>query len=381
MTMQKAASPIPLPCPSAALRPAPSGDSAQHALWKLLDALALCRAQYNLSPNSLSVLRALISFLPKTTTATDALLVWPSNRSLCERADGMDERTLRRHLDRLVKAELIFRRSSSNGKRFALRCRKTIVMAFGFDLGPLLERAEEIIAAAQNVRNRAEQATTLRVEILNLLHALGPALALEAKEEAGIRRALRRRADPEKLSEMRDKLMTANQEYLSRTDDLTASDSQIDRHQQKTEKDYYASVCRVPNETQKTAENRNAQTLKRCDTDDDITLEDCLDATTESRSFAQEPVRNWADLMRLADTLAPMIGIDRELSEHTKRAMGPLHAAISTLCIIQRSGHIQRPAAYLRRLAILAEAGQYSLRSLVRSTLRQKFTAANPEPA
>lgn len=379
--MQKAASPVPLPRPSATLRQAPPGDSVQHALWKLLDALALCRAQYNLTANSLSVLRALISFLPKTITATDALLVWPSNRSLCERADGMDERTLRRHLDRLVKAGLICRRSSSNGKRFALRCRKTIVMAFGFDLGPLVERAEEITTAAQSVRNRAEQATTLRVEILNLLHDLGQTPALEAEEEAGIRRVLRRRADLEKLSEMRDKLMTAHREYVSRTDVLPASDSQIDRHQQRTEKDYYDSVCHPPNETQKTAENSNAQTLKHCDADDDITLEDCLDATTESRSFAQEPVRNWTDLMRLADTLAPMIGINRELSEHTKRAMGPLQAAISILCIIQRSNHVQRPAAYLRKLAILAEAGQYSLRSLVRGTLRQKFTAANPEPA
>ena len=69
-------------------------------LWRLLDALALCRGRYDLTTNSLSVLRALISFLPKDAVCEHGpIVVWPSNQTLAERADGMDERTFRRHLD------------------------------------------------------------------------------------------------------------------------------------------------------------------------------------------------------------------------------------------------------------------------------------------
>jgi len=379
--MRKAVSPIPL-INSGAARPQPDqGDGVQRDLWKLLDKLALCRRHYDLTANSLSVLRALISFLPKTTPASGDLLVWPSNRSLCERADGMDERTLRRHLERLVNAGLISRRASSNGKRFAVRCRRAVVMAFGFDLWPLHERADEIASAAEAVRDQDEQSATLRTEILNLLHSLDDTAAKpDADEEAEIRRILRRRISLERLTELRDQLARAHRKLASVPRILTATDRQIDRHQQRTEKDYYESVCPLPSEAPRETQDLNPQDVKRGNADDDITLKNCLDATSESRAFAQQPVQSWTDLVHLADTLSPMIGIDKELSEHTKRAMGPLQAAISILCIIQRSDRIQRPAAYLRRLAILAEGGQYSLKSMIRGALRRKFAAVNPVP-
>lgn len=351
---------------------------SQHELWKLLDALAICRAQYKLTANSLSVLRALISFLPKSATPHEPMLVWPSNHSLCERADGMDERTLRRHIERLVKAGLISRRSSSNGKRFALRHKKTIVNAFGFDLSPMNDRSEEIVTRAQNERDEAQQCRNLRCEILRLLHEISqsPEL-LNPEEEACIRRTLRRKVDMIVLSEIHKNLTRSHHNSDIEPTNLTAKDSQSDRHQQKTEKDYYESVCsKLPIGVTKDEKLGDIKE-KYAKRDKDLTIEDCLDATTESRTFAQEPVRTWADMIRLADTLAPMIGIDPELRDHSKRAMGPLKAAISVLCIIQRSAHIKRPAAYLRKLAILAETNEYSLSSLVSSALRTKFTAAN----
>lgn len=164
-------------------------------MWRLLDALALCRGRYNLTTSSLSVLRALISFLPKDAVCEHGLIVvWPSNQTLAERADGMDERTLRRHLAKLCEAGLIARRSSSNGKRFALRVRKTVVAAFGFSIQPLLDSAIEIRHAAEEARAGEDQILTTRKLILNLLFTLREDTcdALSDVEEAEIRRQLRR---------------------------------------------------------------------------------------------------------------------------------------------------------------------------------------------
>jgi len=138
-------------------------------------------------------------------------------------------------------------------------------------------------------------------------------------------------------------------------EEITASDRQIDRHLQKTEEESFNSVS-TTDYTSAPVTDRAAATKQGSRGDDTgICLDDCLRATTESQAFAPGPVRTWSDMMRLADTLAPMTGMERELADHARRAMGPGQSAISILCLIQRSHHIRRPAAYPRKRATLAE--------------------------
>jgi len=349
-------------------------------LWRLLDALAFCRGRYDLTTNSLSVLRALISFLPKDAVCEQGpIVVWPSNKALAERADGMDERTLRRHLAKLCKAGLIERKSSSNGKRFALRVRKTVVAAFGFNIQPLLDSAAEILHAAEEARALEDQILATRKLILNLLFALRETScdALSSAEEAEIRRQLRRNASLADLLTTRRNLEQLRMETSCDDSELSANHSQNDRHQQNTKKDHLDSVAQHETSDIDPVVLTTSSPAPTPDRSHDLTLQDCLEAATESIAFAQEPVRTWDDLVRLADTLAPMIGIERELADHTRRAMGLLPAAISILCLIQRGDQIHKPAAYLRKLAILAENGLYSLKSLVRKAQRHRFAAVN----
>ena len=349
-------------------------------LWRLLDALALCRGSYDLTTNSLSVLRALISFLPKDAVCKHGpIVVWPSNQTLAERADGMDERTLRRHLAKLCQAGLIERKSSSNGKRFALRVRKTVVAAFGFNIQPLLDSAAEIRHAAEEARALEDQILATRKLILNLLFALREAScdALSGVEEAEIRRQLRRDASLADLLTTKRNLEQIQMDDSCDATELSASHSQNDRHQQNTKKEYLDSVSQNKTSDIEPAVHTPCSSAQPPDRSNDLTLQDCLEAATESIAFTQEPVRTWDDMIRLADTLAPMIGIERELADHTRRAMGVLPAAISILCLIQRGDQIQKPAAYLRKLAMLAENGLYSLKSLVRNAQRHRFAAVN----
>ena len=121
--------------------------------WKVFKAVCVARPRLGVSERALAVLNALISFYPDTTlTGEDDLIVFPSNELLCLRTHGMPASTLRRQLAALVDAGLIVRRDSPNGKRYARKGRGgEIKLAFGFDLAPLVVRAEEFEAMAQEI--------------------------------------------------------------------------------------------------------------------------------------------------------------------------------------------------------------------------------------
>src|SRR5690606_16844658 len=119
---------------------------------------------------ALGVLNALLSFHPDTDLVEgEGLVVFPSNAQLALRAHGMAPATLRRHLSVLVECGLIVRRDSPNGKRYARKDQGgEISQAFGFDLTPLLARAQEFERMADAVRGerRALQLVKERITIL-----------------------------------------------------------------------------------------------------------------------------------------------------------------------------------------------------------------------
>jgi replication initiation protein RepC len=98
--------------------------------------------------------------------------VFPSNASLSERANGLDERTLRRSLGRLSAAELIERKNSANGKRFPLRYGGIIRDAFGIDLRPLIQRYGLLATQALQLTEERERLRSLKAEALALRASL-----------------------------------------------------------------------------------------------------------------------------------------------------------------------------------------------------------------
>ena len=70
------------------------------------------------------------------------------------------------HLAALVDTGLIIRRDSPNGKRYARKNRAgEVETAFGFDLAPMVARAEEYAALAEEVRQDDRTARILRERI------------------------------------------------------------------------------------------------------------------------------------------------------------------------------------------------------------------------
>ena len=122
--------------------------------YEILGPVRFLRKELGLTSNDVTVLTALISFLPRDGYASEGgtslklTIVFPSNASLSERANGIDERTLRRSLGRLDAAGLIDRKNSVNGKRFPLRYGGIIRDAFGIDLKPLIQNHDALTTKA-----------------------------------------------------------------------------------------------------------------------------------------------------------------------------------------------------------------------------------------
>ncbi|MBQ08130.1 MAG: replication protein C [Roseobacter sp.] len=146
--------------------------------YELLGPVRILRKELGLTTNDLAVLTALISFLPREKRGgldsrhIALTVVFPSNASLSERVNGLDERTLRRSLGRLSTAELIERKSSANGKRFPLRYGGMIKDAFGIDLKPLIQRYDTLTMQASRLTDELERLRSLKTEALALRASL-----------------------------------------------------------------------------------------------------------------------------------------------------------------------------------------------------------------
>ena len=146
--------------------------------YELLGPVRILRKELGLTTNDLAVLTALISFLPRERRGGldnrqfALTVVFPSNASLSERSNGLDERTLRRSLGRLSTAELIERKSSANGKRFPLRYGGVIKDAFGIDLKPLIQRYDTLTMQASQLTEELERLRSLKTEALALRASL-----------------------------------------------------------------------------------------------------------------------------------------------------------------------------------------------------------------
>ena len=218
--------------------------------WALLADLRLARAALGVTDRDLVVLNALLGLLPgKELPDGPSLLVHPSNATLSDRAHGMPESTLRRHLAALVAAGLIARQDSPNGKRYALRDRSgAVVQAFGFDLRPLLARAEEIRSLAEAQRQadlllrqrRTQLVIRLRDADKLCAYAAEQGLVVDTLEARlmALSRGLRRKMTLPQIDaalEMSVDILARITTLLSsETQEMSGNDSQRDRKVQRS---------------------------------------------------------------------------------------------------------------------------------------------------
>ncbi|MER8396087.1 replication initiation protein RepC [Mesorhizobium sp. M1340] len=372
-------------------------DASVHK-WHVFQDIKDARIALGATDRALAILDALLSFHPDTALHGDSeLIVWPSNDQLIRRANGMPPTTLRRHLAVLVECGLIIRRDSPNGKRFARRGQGgEIEQAYGFDISPIVARAEEFKELAEAVRSEKkafrlvkERLTICRRDIVKMIDA-----GIEEGVPANwgrVQQAYRAivgqipRTAPrqtfEAIAEELEALWTEVREALEsfvKTQNVDANESRNGCHIQNSKPDTkFESESGLGNKDEaggNVADTDNVRSLPKRELPLGIVLDACPNMLWLVKGGGG--IRNWREFLAAAEVARPTMGISPSAWEEAHTAMGEQQAAITIAAIYQRQDQINSAGGYLRSLTDRAKAGKFSVWPMVMALLRAKLDAS-----
>jgi replication initiation protein RepC len=368
--------------------------------WELLRELSKAQADFGISERDLTVLQGLLSFFPDDALGGNTeMVVFPSNKAICERLNGMPCSTMRRHIARLVDAGLLMRRDSPNGKRYVRKHGEERV-AFGFDLSPLYCQSEEVARAAEAVREAEDRVRRLR-EVVSLMRRDLAALAEFGEEvQPGLglwdqfrdkavltARALRRKLTLEELSAFRadlEALLDHARNVIDgpETEKMNTNGANIERHHHNPNEE---SIDLEP------ALEKGGAAADAPDVETDAPGADAEEANTRRvpkiplhlviagcpslKTFYQGDIRHWHQLFDAACHVRPAMGISASAWEEAQRFMGPEQASIVVVAMLERFADIRSPGGYLRALTSKAAAGEFSCGSMVMALMSRRTAA------
>ena len=368
--------------------------------WELLRELSKAQAAFGVSERDLTVLQGLLSFFPDDALGGNAeMVVFPSNKAICERLNGMPCSTMRRHLARLVEAGLLQRRDSPNGKRYVRKHGEDRV-AFGFDLSPLYCQSEEIARAAEAVREAEERVRRLR-EVVSLMRRdlaalaefgdeMQPGLGFwdQLRDKAALTaRALRRKLSVEDLAAYRadlEALLDQARNIIDgpETEEMNTNDAQSERHHHNSNKESIdlepaleksGAAAGVPDvdrdEPVADVDEQDTRHLPK------IPLHLVIAACPSLKTFYQGEIRHWHQLFDAACHVRPAMGISASAWEEAQRFMGPEQASIVVAAMLERFADIRSPGGYLRALTAKAAAGEFSCGPMVMALIGRRNAA------
>ncbi|MBR9766164.1 MAG: replication initiation protein RepC [Rhodobacteraceae bacterium] len=368
--------------------------------WELLRELSKAQASFAVTERDLTVLQGLLSFFPDDVLGGNSeMIVFPSNKAICERLNGMACSTMRRHLGQLVQAGLLVRRDSPNGKRYTRKQGEDRV-AFGFDLSPLYCRAEEIARAAEAVREAEQRHRRLR-EVVSLMRRDLAALAefgAEVRPGAGLwdemldvaaltARALRRKLPLAELATFRAQLETlldAGRALVDGpdTEEMNTSAAQNEQHYHNSNKDSHelepsfekaGSAGGAPDSDP--GENEEVSTAEAHRPLPKIPLHLVVMSCPALKSFYDGDIRHWHQLHDAASHVRPAMGISVSAWDEAQRHMGPEQASIVVAAMLERFDDIRSPGGYLRALTAKAAAGEFSCGPMVMALVGRRRAA------
>lgn len=367
--------------------------------WHVFNDIREAKVPLGLTDRALAILNALLTFHPETTLGADGeLIVFPSNNQLIARAYGMSPATLRRHLSNLVECGIVIRRDSPNGKRYARKDSDgEIEQAYGFDLMPLVARAAEFSALAEEVRaerralKRAkEELTLLRRDIAKLIEfghsegVPGDWFGFEERYRA-ILCTLPRLAGVMLLTEINGELANLRTDIEKiligqlNLENSSGSESQFERHIQNSNPNLKSESEAVLRKDQKsspgvTGEPEEPARSQPSITRDMIPLRLVLDACPNVIWAGKGgDIRSWSELAAATEIIRPMLGISPSAWGEAVAVLGADHAAATLAAIYQRADLIHSAGGYLRNLVTRAKNGQFTVWPMLMALLRAKL--------
>lgn len=350
-------------------------------------------------------------------------IVWSSNAFL-EEQTGFSLSALRRHVRRLCEAGVIAMKDSPNGKRWGKRDEDGyIVMAYGFDLGPLAARAEEFEGVyeqlqeerqfCQSLRNKITvMRRTLRAKIDKALESRlrGPWVDLQIEYQAMVDRLPSRPVGSERLLDLVDWFVElvekVEQAFMDAfewpnesdarqpsqapetvTNDrssslkMTPRDVADDTHLQTTNQPYPVNSNSLQTKAA-TAEPSISEPPPSVERGVDLNIEwstnpverssdlhvttlmaSCPRFAKTARTVVGGYVKSWNDIHRAAGRIRAMSGISEDAWNVAQRALGPEVAAAAVALIYDKysDGEIKSPGGYLRGMVEKAQEGELHL--------------------
>ncbi|MBO9127689.1 MULTISPECIES: plasmid replication protein RepC [unclassified Rhizobium] len=364
--------------------------------WRVFRDVSDARSRLGLQDRALAVLNALLTFSPGPELSDQGnLVVFPSNAQLSARTNGIAGTTLRKCLGLLVEAGVIIRKDSPNGKRYARKSGEgNIEDAYGFSLAPLLARAGEFAALAQEVaaeqrrfRIMKDRLTIVRRDVRKLI-TVGMEESLAGDWGAAeacfveIVGKFARRPTIQDLTASLDEMTLLHEEVsrmLKTQEETTKDDGNAIAYgchiqNSNTESSYELEPSFERKQGEKS--ERNSRT-KRMGEPETFALPMVLRACPEILPFGPRgSISSWRDMMSAAVTVRSMLGVSPSAYEEACEVMGQAGAAIAIACIYERGGHINSAGGYLRDLTGKARRGEFSLAPMLFAALR-----ANALPA
>lgn len=349
-------------------------DKAIHK-WNVFKNIREAKEKLGVSDRALAVLNALLSFHPETVLIGSALIVFPSNRQLGVRANGMAPATLRKHVAALVDAGLVIRRDSPNGKRYARKNRAgEIESAFGFDLTPMVARAEEYEDLADEVRQDERRERLLRERITLCRRDIAKMIAAGIEEGVPAKwdeihstyRAIMARLKIDAAAVAGDLKLLADElfsllENHAKNDKSSANESHSEQHIQNSNPEPILSL-------EPASEKKRAEAVVQA-----FPLPLVLKACPDVQDYARGGIENWRDLVVTVSALIrPMLGISPSAWAAAREAMGEIPATITVAAILQRAETIASAGGYLRELTKRAGEGKFSVGPMLMTLLKGK---------
>ena len=368
--------------------------------WELLRELSKAQAAFGVSERDLTVLQGLLSFFPADALGGNSeMVVFPSNKAICERLNGMPCSTMRRHLARLVEAGLLVRCDSPNGKRY-VRKHGEERFAFGFDLSPLYCRSEEIARAADAVHEAEDRFRRLR-EVVSLMRRdiaamaefgeeTQPGLALwdQLRDMAALTaRSLRRKLALDDLGQHRaalEALLDRARDVIDgpETEEMVTNDARYERHHHNTNKESIDFEPALGKRRVADVEPEHQPATPKVSVEEPdtrripkIPLHLVITGCPTLKTFYQGDVRHWHHLFDAACHVRPAMGISASAWEEAQRCMGPEQAAIVVVAMLERFAEIKSPGGYLRALTVKAAAGKFSCGPMVMALIGRRNAA------
>ncbi len=329
-----------------------AGQGSGAPKWSQLRAIEEAREPLGIKATSISILRAMLSYMSAdriSELADDQHIVFASNASIAQRAH-VSIQTVERHIARLVSLGVIQRITAANGKRWVRRDRAgQVTLISGLSLLPIATRHAEFTALAGEYRQAQDALQLLRDQCTLALARLKGTVTSGVQDLLERARIILRRR-PQK---------TALEALLDEINEHIAVDNR------QCEEPQPINLTDANNETEGHKEQSLTQNSKERKSSSIQVTQDQMERAFPRLCSELRFAKDQVHCDRIMDELANHLLLGQAWYA-MKASYAPATRFMALGYVLERAESIHRPLAYLRSLLSKIDTGEIEHSVLLR---------------